>query len=257
MTVAPHGEERQGRDAVIPALQRWYQSAEGLVHLHDDPSTRQRAGNAPASPSRARRTAARSGWRNPMLVRGSGMDLAATRQQHRVRPKMLRHGKRDGSMNFARQMDGNVMRSIGNGWLRLLQGTLIVFLSGLLVACGDEEEVATDREVVPDVTPAASDELPQGIEAATLEISDGEFVADELLLQQGEPTVLRVINSDDTAYQLEIGDLVPATSIPAGATTEVEFTTPKAGTYTGQLQAEDGAPVSEFVVTVQPPGGVE
>lgn len=149
------------------------------------------------------------------------------------------------------------MRSIGNTWLRLLQGSSIVLLLGLLVACGNEEEVATDREVVPDVTPAASDELPQGIEAATLEISDGEFVADELVLQQGEPTVLRVINSDDTAYQLEIGDLVPATTIPASATTDVEFTTPKAGTYTGQLQAEDGTLVSEFAVIVQAPGGVD
>jgi len=157
----------------------------------------------------------------------------------------------------ARRTDGNPMRSARNGWQRLPQEASVVLLSGLLVACGGEEEVATDREVVPDVTPAASDELPQGIEAATVEISDGELVADELLLQQGEPTVLRVINSDDTAYLLEIGDLVPATAIPASATTDVEFTTPKAGTYTGQLQGEDGTPVSEFTVTVQPPGGVD
>lgn len=148
------------------------------------------------------------------------------------------------------------MRSVRNGWLRFLQATSILLLAGLLVACG-EEEVATDREVVPDVTPAASDELPQGIEAVTVEISDGEFVADELLLQQGEPTVLRVINSDDTAYQLEIGDLVPATAIPARATTDVEFSTPKAATYTGVLQGEDGTPVSEFTVIVRAPGGVD
>lgn len=128
----------------------------------------------------------------------------------------------------------------------------------LLVACGDEdEEVATDRLVVPEVTPGASDELPQGIESATIEVSDGAFGVDELLLQQAEPTVLDVVNNDDEDYTFRIDDLVGDTLIPAGTTVEIEFTTPSAETYEGRLLAADGTVLSEMRVIVQAPGAVE
>ncbi len=128
----------------------------------------------------------------------------------------------------------------------------------LLVACGDEdEEVATDRLTAPEVTPGAIDELPQGIESASVEITDAEFGVDELLVQQGEPTVLDLINNDDEDYTFEIGDLVGDTPIPAGTTVEIEFTTPKAETYDGQLLAADGTVLSEMRVIVQAPGAVE
>jgi len=128
----------------------------------------------------------------------------------------------------------------------------------LLVACGDEdEEVATDRLTVPEVAPGASDELPQGIESATVEITNAEFGVDELLLQQAEPTVLDVVNNDEEDYTLQIGDLVGDTLIPAGTTVEVEFTTPTAETYEGRLLAADGTVLSEMRVIVQAPGAVE
>ncbi len=98
------------------------------------------------------------------------------------------------------------------------------------------------------MTPGASDEIPEGIETATIEITDGAYGVDELLLQQDQPTVLDVVNNDDQAYTLEIADLVNDTEIPAGATAE---------TYEGRLLAEDGTVLSEMRVIVQAPGAVE
>lgn len=143
----------------------------------------------------------------------------------------------------------------GNSLARIL---LVPLCLMLLVACGDEDdEVATDRLTVPEVTPGASDELPQGIETATIEITDGAFGVEELLLQEDEPTALDVVNNDDEDYTFQIADLVGDTLIPAGATVEVEFTTPTADTYTGRLLAEDGTVLSEMRVIVQAPGAVE
>ena len=127
----------------------------------------------------------------------------------------------------------------------------------LLVACGDDDDVATEREEIPAVTPGSNDEIPQGIEAATVSISDGAIGVDELMLQQGEPTELRIVNEDETAYTFEIQDLVASTSIPASTTTDVGFSTPSAGTFTGRLLDADGTVLDEFRVVVQAPGGVD
>lgn len=128
----------------------------------------------------------------------------------------------------------------------------------LLVACGDDDvEVATETLNVPEVTPGASDELPEGIEVASIEITDGTFGVDELLLQQGQPTVLDIVNNDDEDYTFRIGDLVGDTLIPAGTTVEIEFTTPTAETYEGELLAADSTVLSEMRVIVQAPGAVE
>lgn len=141
---------------------------------------------------------------------------------------------------------------------RLTSILLIPLCLALLVACGDEEcEVAKETLNVPEVTTGASDELPEGIEVATVEITDGAFSVDELLLQQAEPTVLDVVNNDDEDYTLRIGDLVGDTLIPAGASVEVEFTTPSAETYEGRLLSADGTVLSEMRVIVQAPGAVE
>lgn len=126
----------------------------------------------------------------------------------------------------------------------------------VLVGCGGIKE-ASNRDSAPQVAPKASNKLPQGIEEATLKIDGGTLDASQLRLQQGQPTTLHIVNGDNTAYRLKIEGLVIATAIPAGATTDVAFTTPKAGTYTGQLLAADNNSVlSEIQVTVQAPGGV-
>ena len=148
--------------------------------------------------------------------------------------------------------------SSNNAVFRYIGILLLPLCLMFVVACGDEdEEVATDTLTVPEVTPGASDEIPEGIETATIEITDGAYGVDELLLQQDQPTVLDVVNNDDQAYTLEIADLVNDTEIPAGATVEVEFTTPTAETYEGRLLAENGTVLSEMRVIVQAPGAVE
>lgn len=140
------------------------------------------------------------------------------------------------------------------GWLRIVA---LLFVMVPLVACGDEEEeVATEREEVPDVTPEAADELPPGVETAQLVIEDGDFGVDELILQRGEPTELKVVNRDDEAYEFSIGDLVTPQEIPAGETVEIGFTTPDADTFTGELvDPDDGSVLSEITVDVQGAGG--
>lgn len=156
-------------------------------------------------------------------------------------------------------MVDNAMTSLRNGLSLLFRASLLLMLIASLVACGDEdEEVATDQDALPAASAEGVNELPEGIEAATLEIADGEFAEDRLTLQQGEPTVLQVANGDDRPYEFQIEDLVAAQSIPAGSTAQIEFTTPNSGDYTGQLlDAEDGTVLSEVTVTVQDAGGLQ
>ena len=147
--------------------------------------------------------------------------------------------------------------------LRLRAGLRLVVLAplllGMLAGCGDEdEEVATDREGIPTVTPTAVAALPDAIEEATLTIAGGAFGVDELVLQEDEPTVLHVVNADDRAYRFRIvEDLVTATPIAADGTTAVKFTTPLANVYEGQLLAAEDDVVDTIRVVVQAAGGVE
>ena len=155
-------------------------------------------------------------------------------------------------------MVNKAMTSFRSGLVLLLRGVMLLVVVGSLVACGNDEEVATDRVEVPDLSPMASDELPDDIESATLEIVDGEFAVEELILTQGEPTDLQVINLDDEAYLFRVEDLVADQEIPADSTTEIGFTTPDSDTYTGQLLDADGDSVlSEVTVTVQDAGGLQ
>lgn len=149
------------------------------------------------------------------------------------------------------------MRSFPLGPRTIIRTLLLLpLVLVMLVGCG-EAKVATEQDAAPQIAPKASNKLPQGIEAATLEIHGGTLDASRLRIQQDEPTTLHIVNGDNTAYRLKIENLVMATAIPANATTDVSFTTPKAGTYTGQLLGENNdSVVSEFQVTVMAPGGV-
>ena len=128
--------------------------------------------------------------------------------------------------------------------LALIRSLAVVFCAVLLVtACGDDgddDEVADQIEgdVIGSPTTAAG--LEEDIEAVSLEIEDGELVADEIELTEERPTVLRVTNHDDEAYTLVIEPLVTETLIPAGDAIAIEFTTPVAETYTGELLPEGG-----------------
>ena len=147
------------------------------------------------------------------------------------------------------------MRSFFTARQRLVRILLLLpLLMAVLVGCGGTK-VASDRNTAPQVAPGASNKLPQ-TEEATLKIAGGAFGSSTLQLQQDEPTTLHIVNGDTTAYQLKIEGLAISTAIPASATTDVAFTTPKAGTYTGQLLAADNAVLSEIQVTIQAPGGV-
>lgn len=141
----------------------------------------------------------------------------------------------------------------------LIRVAMTLALAGVLVACGDEEEdVATEDLNIPEISPESQDEVSQGVEEVSLTIVDGAFSEDELVLQQLEPSVVIVTNEDDTAYQFRIEDLVSSQEIPASSETNVEFTTPNAGTYTGELLSEDGETVlAEITVDVVGTGGVD
>jgi hypothetical protein len=142
----------------------------------------------------------------------------------------------------------------------LLLGPLLLISLLALVACGgeDEDETVTDPGRVIDVSPQAVDELPEDTEMATLEIADGAFVDDELLLLRGEPTILHVTNRDDQDYQFRIEGFVIAQAIPAESTTEISFTTPTTEDYTGELlDAEDDSVLDDIRVVIQPVTGAD
>ncbi len=132
---------------------------------------------------------------------------------------------------------------------------LLLIALVVLTGCGDESEVAEEREVVPNVTAVALDALPEGVEVVDLLIEDGELQTEEIVLQEDEPTVLRVSNGDDQRYALRIGDLLTATELPAGEVTTVELTTPLPQEYVGELLTEEDEEVVDAVpVLVIAPG---
>ncbi len=125
----------------------------------------------------------------------------------------------------------------------------------LLPACGDESEVAEERDAVPDTTPVALDQLPEGVEVVDVVIQDGEFQTSEIILQEDEPTVLRISNQDDQRYALEIGDILTPTELAPGEVTDIEMTTPLPEEYVGELLTEDEEEVVDTIpVLVVAPG---
>lgn len=131
------------------------------------------------------------------------------------------------------------MRQRRNGTGGTFLSLVAVMILLLVSTCGDDSEVAEERDVVPAVTPSALAALPEGVEVASIVIQDGEFQTSEIILQEDEPSVLSVDNQDDRAYRLQIGDLVTPTEIRANAVTEVKFTTPIPEEYEAELLAEE------------------
>jgi hypothetical protein len=135
---------------------------------------------------------------------------------------------------------------------------VLVGVTLLLAGCGfGRGEVALDKGSTSSGSPTALAGVPQNITEARLEVANGGFGEDRLVLQQDEPTVLHVVNGDDQAYRFQVvPDLVAAKEIAPAKTTDVEFTTANAGAYEGQLLAAAGEDVIDKIeVVVQAPGG--
>ncbi len=142
-------------------------------------------------------------------------------------------------------------------WILLATALLAAVILAVLAYRDDNADVATEREDVPEITPTALAALPEGVEETSLTVEGGAFAVDELVLQEGEPTELHVVNSDAVPYRLRIGDLVTPTTIAADMVTEVKFTTPNANTFEGQLLAAEGDEVLDTLrVVIRSPGGV-
>ena len=125
--------------------------------------------------------------------------------------------------------------------------TVFVFLvSGLIEAGGGAGAGAA--EPPEDVAALEAAEAP--VEVTSLVVRDGAFALGRLVLREGVPTVLHVANGDDRAYRLRTGDLVTPTPIPANDVTAVEFTSPVASTYEGELLAAEGDKVLATVPVV-------
>ena len=126
-------------------------------------------------------------------------------------------------------------------------------------AAGEAEEAAA---AMAGAAPTSGDSepfeaVPAPLETTGLAVLDGAFIGDELVLRQGVPTLLHVANGDDRDYLLRIGDLLTPTSLPANATTAVQFTTPTAETYEARLlDAETDEVVATLPVEVVLPGAV-
>ena len=135
---------------------------------------------------------------------------------------------------------------------------LIVAIGLILPACGDDDAaVARDKDLPLDLSPTALDgaDVPEGVEDASLTVTNGQFKETELVLQVGQPTRLSIRNDDDMAYQFEIvPDLVDKSDVPANVTSVIDFTNPDAGTYHARLLDGDGITLrDELTVVVQTP----
>lgn len=136
--------------------------------------------------------------------------------------------------------------------------TVSLFLAPRLAGEGsDAAPTAALGETDPAPLPTAAANVPPESDVRAIAIVDGRFGVAELSLQQGEPTVLHVVNGDDRAYRLRIRDLVTVTPIAPRAATTVEFTTPVVARYEGELLAADTDTVLDTVpVVVLGPGGI-
>jgi hypothetical protein len=144
--------------------------------------------------------------------------------------------------------------------LALVRSIAVILCAMLLVsACQDDDADEVADQIDGDVigSPTAAPGLEEDIEEVAIEISDGELVQDEIELTQDRPTVLSVTNHDEEAYVLKIDPLVTETMIPAGDQVSIEFTTPTADEFTGELLAESGDDsLDTMSVQVTDPAGV-
>lgn len=127
----------------------------------------------------------------------------------------------------------------------LLPALLLLPLLLLLTACSDSEKESNATGDTPvsyavsptTVSPVPLPSQPGAVKDVTVEIADGLFGGDSVALPAGEDTTLTLRNQDNVQYTVQIGDLVPSTTLPASTTTRIELKTPDSGDLEAQLFA--------------------
>ena len=136
---------------------------------------------------------------------------------------------------------------------------LLVASTLLLAACSDDSKESDDRDTFGNVTPEQRADVPVEVEEISVTIREAEFEVETITLQEDEPSIIHVDNTDTEAYRIQITpELVTPTDIPASVMTGVEFTTPNAGRYELELLPAAGSeePLDSIDVIVQSPGAV-
>ena len=138
---------------------------------------------------------------------------------------------------------------------------LIVVMGAMLfvAACNDKgnAEVANQVNVSTNASPTSLGALPPDIQQAELAISNAQFDKNAVEFQENRPSMLLISNKDAVAYTFTIGGLVNETPLPPGQITTVQFTTPVAQVYEGQLLGQGSpTPVDTIEVRVVSAGNV-
>jgi len=136
---------------------------------------------------------------------------------------------------------------------------LLVASTVLLAACSDDSRESDDRDTFGHVAPEQRADVPVEVGEVSITISEAEFEVETITLQEDEPSIVHVDNTDSEAYRIQImPELVTPTDIPASVMTDVEFTTPNPGRFELELLPATGSdePLDTIDVIVQSPGAV-
>jgi hypothetical protein len=141
---------------------------------------------------------------------------------------------------------------------------LVALIGGMLLltaACSNNDDnaadVANDQDQPLTGSPTALAGRNEETQEVEVTIHNGSFGEDEIELQEQHASVINVVNHDDTAYMLEIEELVAGSPIAAGSTTRVELTSGTSGSYTATLMAQGSTDALDtMTVQVVAPGNV-
>lgn len=134
-----------------------------------------------------------------------------------------------------------------------LVATLVLLTAA---GCRDDATSATPFSGVFTGTPTAGPLATDQPEQLDVTVSGGEFDTREIRVTVDVPTMMRVTNEDDRDYTLRIGNLVTETTLPAGETVEVNFTTPSAEVVEAELlDGPGGEQIDRTVLVIREPGG--
>ena len=139
---------------------------------------------------------------------------------------------------------------------RPYRGTIAVFLVSGLAGPATGTAAGGSADTTDSADAGVDTLVPDVVDVRGIVIQNGAFSSDELVLAEGEPAILHVVNSDDVDYRFTIGDLVSPVVIAAGEFETVEFTTPEPTTITAQLlplDGEEAEPLDELNVIVTEP----
>jgi hypothetical protein len=124
-----------------------------------------------------------------------------------------------------------------------------------VVACRGDQTSSTPAGGPFTGSPTAAPALMGSQEEIEISITDGTFDTREIRLVADVATIMHITNNDDQDYVLRIGDLVVGEDIPAGQTTEINFTTPVASEYQAELLDGPGGEILDTVLVSVDPAG--